>query len=299
VSIVTPSLNMAPFLEQAIQSVLTQDYPNLEYLVMDGGSTDGTPDILRKYEGRLRWESRSDRGQSDAVNRGFLQSRGSIFAFLCADDAYLPGAIRTAVRHLQARPEYGGVYGEGYLVDAQGAILGLYPAREFDSEALSSQCIICQPAAFLRREVFAGAGMLDPELHYALDWDLWIRVAKRRRLLKVDECLAISRMHRGNKTLRHRRGVYREQLEVLRRHYGYAPFPHVYGYCCALLDARDGFYEPVPASLAKYALSWLVGSWRNWRRPLRYWTECWRAGLDAWRRKAWRPWAGRSPRPRD
>lgn len=91
VSIVTPSLNMEPFLEQAIQSVLSQDYPNLEYLVMDGGSTDGTLEILKRYEGRLRWESRPDRGQCDAINRGFPESRGEIFGYLCADDAYLPG----------------------------------------------------------------------------------------------------------------------------------------------------------------------------------------------------------------
>jgi glycosyltransferase involved in cell wall biosynthesis len=251
-------------------------------------------DILRRYEGRLRWESRPDRGQSDAINSGFLQSRGDIFAFLCADDAYLPGAVRTAVGHLLANPECGGVYGEGYLVDEHGAVRCRYPTRAFDPELLQSECIVCQPAAFLRRQVFAEAGMLDPDLHWALDYDLWIRIARRHRLLKVDDFLAVSRMHRGAKSLRQRRLVYKQHMQVARRHYGYAPFSSVYGYCCTLLDPRDGFYEPVPPSLPKYALSWLVGSYQNRRHLLRFWKECLRAGLDAWKRGAWRP-GGRPP----
>jgi len=295
VSVVTPSLNMAPFLEQAIQSVLSQDYPNLEYQVMDGGSTDGTLAILKRYEGRMRWESRPDRGQCDAINCGFLESRGEIFGYLCADDAYLPGAVRTAVQHLLANPGYAGVYGEGYLVNEQGTILCRYPTREFDPERLKTDCFICQPAVFLRREVFAEAGMLDPNLHYAVDYDLWARIAKRHRLLKLDEYLAVSRMHRRAKTLSQRRMVYKEQMEVALRHYGYAPFSSVYGYCCALLDRRDGFFEPVPPSLAKYALSWVVGSLRNWRHPFKFWKECLCAGLDAWKRGAW-PLGGSSKR---
>lgn len=292
VSIVTPSFNMAPFLEQAIQSVLTQDYPNIEYLVMDGGSTDGTLEILRQYEGRLYWESQPDRGQSDAINRGFLRSRGSIFAFLCADDAYLPGAIRTAVGYLSANRDYAGVYGEGYLIDEQGAILCPYPTREFDPERLKSECIICQPTAFLRRAVFADVGMLDPDLHYALDVDLWIRIAKRHRLLHVDDYLAVSRMHRGGRTLGQRRMVFRKHMEVLLRHYGYAPFPNVYGYCCTLLDDRDGFFEPVPPSALKYGFAWLLGSYYNRRHLFRFWSENLRRGLDTLRRKARRRGGG-------
>jgi glycosyltransferase involved in cell wall biosynthesis len=288
---------MAPFLEQAIRSVLAQDYPHLEYLVMDGGSTDGTLDILRRHQGRLRWESRPDRGQADAINRGFLQSRGSIFAFLCADDAYLPGAVRTAVRRLLANPGCAGIYGEGHLIDEQGAILGRYPTREFDPELLRTECFICQPAAFLRREVFAEVGMLDPELHFALDFDLWIRISQRYPLLKLGDYLALSRMHRGSKTFRCRVRVCQERIQVLQRHYGYAPFSSIYGYCCARLDSRDGFFEPVPPSLPKYALSWLLGSRQNWRHLFRFWGECARAGLDAWRRQAWRPGGGPTRKP--
>lgn len=287
VSVVTPSYNMARFLDETIQSVLSQDYPHIEYIVMDGGSTDGTLEILRKYKGWLRYESRADRGQADAINRGFLQSRGSIFAFLCADDTYLPGAVGKAVRHLLANPGYVAIYGEGYLVAEDGRILGRYPTREFDPELLRTECFICQPAAFLRREVFAEAGMMNPDLQYALDYELWIRIAKRRRMLKVDDYLAASRMHRGTKTLRNRRAVHRDIINVAKAHYGYVPFCHIYGYCCSLLDKRDGFFEPVPPSLAKYLLSLAYGSYQNlWHLP-RFWKERLRDGICALRRVAW------------
>jgi len=289
VSVVTPSYNMARFLEETIRSVLSQDYPRIEYIVMDGGSTDGTQEILRRYEGRLQYESRPDRGQSEAVNRGFLRSQGSVFAYLNADDTYLPGAVSTAVRHLLANPGQAGVYGEACHIGEDGSILGRFDTREFDAELLKTNCYICQPAVFLWREAFGEAGMLDPDLHLAMDYDLWIRIAKRRTFVKVQEYLACSRMHRSSKTLRQRSAVYRELVKVALRHYGYVPFRYIYGCACSLLDARDGFFERVPPSLTKYALSWLIGSYQNRLWLLRFWKECIQEGLAAWRRKAWRP----------
>ncbi len=273
VSIVTPSFNMGRFLEETIQSVLSQDYRNIEYIVVDGGSTDGTLDILRKYEGRVRYVSEPDRGQTDAINKGFHLSRGSIFAFLCADDTYLPGAVGTAVRHLVANPEQGGIYGEGYLTDEGGAILTRYPTRDFDPELLRTECFICQPAAFLRRQAFMDAGLMNVELHNGLDYDLWIRLANRHTMLRVDEYLATSRMHRGAKTLRQRADVFKASVDILKAHYGYAPFSHIYGYCSALVDRRDDFFEPVPPSLFKYGLALVYGSLRNIRHLPRYWKE--------------------------
>ncbi len=279
VSIVTPSFNMGGFIEETIRSVLSQDYPKVEYIVMDGGSTDGTLDVLRKYGSRLRYVSEPDRGQTDAINKGFHLSHGSVFAFLCADDTYLPGAISTAVRHLAANPGHAGIYGEGYLVDENGGNLGRYPTRDFDPELLKTECFICQPAAFLWREAFVDAGMMDVSLHNGLDYDLWIRLAKRQHtLLKVDEYLATSRMHRGAKTLRQRAAVFRSSVDLLKHHYGYAPFAHVYGYCSALVDSRDGFFEPVPPSLFKYALALLYGSFRNPRQLRRFWREWFELG---------------------
>ena len=225
VSIVTPSYNMAAFLEETILSVLRQDYADIEYIVMDGGSTDGSLDILRKYESRLRWHSAPDRGQTDAINNGFLQSRGQIFAFLCADDTYLPGAVSTAVNHMLANPGHAGIYGEGYLTANDDRVICPYPTKPFGPELLKIECFICQPAAFLWREAFAEAGMMDVELHNALDYDLWIRLARRHTLLKVDEFLANSRMHAGAKTLGQRSAVYKAGIQVIKKHYGYVPFP--------------------------------------------------------------------------
>jgi glycosyltransferase involved in cell wall biosynthesis len=279
VSIVTPSYNMAEFLEEAIQSVLSQDYPNIDYIVMDGGSTDGTLDILSKYEGRLRYRSQQDRGQTDAINNGFLLSSGPIFAFLCADDALLPGAVSTAVRHLLANPGYAGVYGEGYLIDGEGTRLFRYPTREFDIELFKADCPICQPAVFLWRDVFADVGMLDVTLQCGLDYDLWIRMAKRNyALLRVDEYLANSRMHQGAKTLSRRAAVFKASINLAKKYYGYAPYTYIYGYCAAVLDRRDGFFEPVSPSLAKYCLSLLYGSLRNPRHLVRYWKEWFEQG---------------------
>jgi glycosyltransferase involved in cell wall biosynthesis len=299
VSIVTPCLNSAPFLEQTILSVLGQDYPRIEYLVMDGGSRDGTLDILRKYEAeaRLRWHSEPDHGQADAVNRGFLRSSGEIFAFLNADDLLLPGAVREAVRALAEHPEVACVYGEARYVDASGATLGRYEIEDFDAARLATRCYICQPAAFLRREAFAGAGMLDSGLDFALDYDLWIRLARAGKLLRIGEFLAAARMHPGAKTLRARRDVYREAALVVGRHFGYVPFCYAYGWACARLDPRDGFFEPVPPSLAKYFLALGWGTTRNRWRPFRFWKEWWLAGQDALRRGAWPPRVRREPKP--
>src|SRR5262249_12063551 len=139
-SIVTPTLHMGHFREETIQSVLRQDYPKLEYIIMDGGSTDGTLNMLRKYQGRLRFYSAPDRGTADAINRGFQKTCGAVLAYLNADDTYLPGAVSTAVRHLVKRPEIAGIYGNAYWVDRSGRTLGLYPTRDFEPSLLMREC---------------------------------------------------------------------------------------------------------------------------------------------------------------
>jgi glycosyltransferase involved in cell wall biosynthesis len=264
---------MATYLRETIESVLSQDYPHIEYIVMDGGSTDDTLEVLKRYEGRLRYVSRPDRGTADAVNQGFQLARGSILAWLNADDTYLPGAVSTAVRCLLSSPELGGVYGEAYWVDRLGKVLGRYPSRPFDPELLSRECYICQAVCFFRREAFEQAGMLDPTLEFCFDYELWIRMSKTCRLGAIPEYLATSRMHRANKTLAQRRRMFPETCRVLKRHYGYVPFQWIFAYTCFLVDKRDQFYKPLRLSLFKYGLSLPVGCWYNWRRMGRYLVE--------------------------
>ena len=279
VSIVTPSYNSAAYLKETIESVLSQDYPRIEYIVVDGGSTDGTIEILERYKERLRYVSGPDSGAAEAINRGFEVSHGSIFAWLSADDTYLPGAVSTAVRYLTSDPNLAAVYGEAYWVSGQGAVLGRYPTQPFDPELLGRECYICQPASFLRRAAFQEVGMLDAALESAFDYDLWIRMSKRYRFSELQERLATSRMHGCSKTLGRRAQVFRETFRILKRHYAYVPFQWVYGYCCYLLDKRDQFYEPLRPSIFKYFLSPPLGCCYNWDQIGRYWRE-WRSVMS-------------------
>jgi glycosyltransferase involved in cell wall biosynthesis len=279
ISIVTPTYNMGRFLEETIQSVLSQDYPNIEYIVMDAGSTDGTLAILEKYRGRLEFHSGPDRGTADAINKGFARSHGSVFAYLNADDIYLPGAISTAMTALASEPETGVVYGDANWVDEQGRVLAPYPVQPFDAALLSQECFISQPAAFMLREAFELAGRTDPRLQYAYDYDLWIRIARLYPLRKIDAVLATSRMHQNNKTVGQRRAVLRETLKLLESHYGYVPFRPVHAYASYLLDGRDQFFEPLRPSILKYALSLLVGLRYNPGQPFRF-THEWAAVMS-------------------
>jgi len=260
---------MAHFLEATIESVLSQSYPHIEYLVMDGGSRDGTVSLLEKYAGRLRFVSEPDRGQADAINRGFEQTSGSIFAFLNADDLYCPDAIEKVVHAFEANPDAGVVYGDGDHIDEAGKTIGPYPTWDFDPALLAKRCFICQPAGFLRREVFRDVGMMDRDLHFALDYDLWIRAAKKYPFQRMHERLALSRMYRENKTLRNRVTTFRDTARVLKRHFGYVPYDTNYGYAGAIVDRRDGFFEPVPPSNTIYLLAIVLGLYENPTQPIR------------------------------
>jgi glycosyltransferase involved in cell wall biosynthesis len=143
VSIVTPSLNMAAYLAEAIESVLSQDYSSIEYIVMDGGSTDGTKAILERYRDRLQLSIGHDKGPTDAVHQGFSRAKGEIFAWLNADDLYLPGAVRAAVEYLKSHPDVDVIYGEANWIDGWGAVIRRYPTLPFDAETLARDCFIC------------------------------------------------------------------------------------------------------------------------------------------------------------
>jgi|SRR5579871_1893131 len=270
VSIVTPSLNMAQFLEETIESVLNQDYPRVEYLVMDAGSTDGTLEILRRYDGRLRFVSERDGGQADAINRGFERTSGEIFAFLNADDTYLPGAVSAAVNAFTEHPEAAVIYGDAWHIREDGSRISPYPVERFDAVNLERRCFICQPAAFLRRDAVAAAGGFDARLRFALDYDLWIRLARRHPMVKIDRFLANSRIHDNAKTMAETARFLNETIQVLERHYSYVPYNWLYGYGHHRLTRQAlALEKPRPAfSSACYSIA--LGARYNWRHPLRY-----------------------------
>lgn len=273
VSIVTPCFNAARFIAETIESVLAQDYPAIEYLIMDGGSTDGTLEILRRYEGRLAWRSEPDRGQADAINRGFALTHSEIFAFLNADDMFLPGAVARAVEGFADNPAAAVIYGGAWHVDEQGRPIARYPVEPFEPHKLARRCILCQPAAFIRREAFAACGGLDARLRFALDYDLWIRLARDHPLVKIDADLAHSRLHPGAKTMGQTAAAMHETIGVLKRHYGYAPFNWVYGYAHQRLTGQALAAARPRLSMASAGSALALGLGYNWRHPIRFYRD--------------------------
>jgi hypothetical protein len=200
VSVVTPSYNSVLYIQEAIQSVLQQDYPNVEHIVIDGESTDGTVGLLRKYA-HLRWISEPDKGQAEAVNKGFRMAEGEIIGWLNADDTYTPGAIEAAVRHLALRPEVGIVYSDCNWIDSEGNPIGRYRAQPYSLRNLvEGGGLIHTPAVFWRRALFDVVGYLNPNLHYSLDNDFWLRACPADNPLYIDYALANFRRSAGSKT---------------------------------------------------------------------------------------------------
>lgn len=216
VSIVTPSFNQAKFLERTVVSVFTQTYPNIEYIVMDGGSSDGSQEIIKKYEKRIaHFVSQKDRGQTDAINQGFSIARGEIFAWLNADDTYLPQAVSRAVETLQDSPGIGMVYGDANYIDADDHVIGKFSAAQTDIGRLRRGYVhIPQQSAFFRADLWKKAAPLDPTFYFAMDYDLWVRLAKISKLRYVPETWANFRLHADAKTISADERCWPEMLRV-------------------------------------------------------------------------------------
>ena len=212
VSVITPSYNQGQFIKETIDSVLSQDYPKLEYIVIDGGSTDDTVDILKSYGDRITWVSEKDDGQADAINKGLEMAKGTIIGWLNSDDTYTEGAIETAVDYLLTHPNTGMVYGEGYYIDKDSAITGRYDTEKYSISRLAETCFICQPSAFFRKCLVDEVGRLDASLHLCMDYDLWMRFAFKGKISYIPDYLACSRMYEENKTSSRRKEVYKEVL---------------------------------------------------------------------------------------
>ena len=203
VSLVTPSYNQAQFLEDAIQSVLSQDYPDLDYIIIDGGSIDGSPEIIQEYEGYLAfWISEPDEGQADAINKGWRRASGEYVWWLNSDDMLTPGSLHTAVEFLEQYPEVDLVYGDIVHVDEAGRRVGLWPYPDFDlADFLSSGLHSSQPGALLRRSALERVGPLDIDYHYAMDSEFWLRLALAGgQLARVAAQLAMFRVHQEAKS---------------------------------------------------------------------------------------------------
>ena len=216
VSIVTPSYNQAGFLRDTLRSVMGQDYPAIEYIVIDGGSDDGSVEIIREYAPNLAWWiSEKDEGQADAINKGMARARGEIVAWLNSDDIYLPGAVSLAVKAFQANPEAGLVFGDAITIDADGRPLNSLIFRDWGLIDLLAFRIICQPAVFLRRWVYEKTGGLNKNYHYMLDHFLWICSARLGPIQHVPSLWAAARHHASAKNVSQAPGFGAETLRLL------------------------------------------------------------------------------------
>ncbi len=243
VSIVTPSYNQAPYLEQTIQSVLGQDYPHIEYFVIDGGSTDSSVEIIKKYAKPLEsgsllptvqkqvssrrhgdasglhridyWISEKDRGQAEAINKGFAHTKGEILAWLNSDDYYLPDTLSAVVKCFEENPEVVMVYGDMLAVDGNGQTINILKYKQLSLEDLLCFQIIGQPSVFFRRSAFEKTGPLETTFHFMLDHQLWIRLAQQGPILHVPQVWSAARYHPAAKNRARAAEFGREAFRIL------------------------------------------------------------------------------------
>jgi glycosyltransferase involved in cell wall biosynthesis len=207
VSIITPSYNQVQFIERTINSVLDQDYRNVEYIIIDGGSEDGTLDILRKYSDRILWISEKDNGQTEAINKGIKMASGEVIAFLNSDDTYEPGAIRRVVDYFICNEKVMWLTGKCKVINEKDVeirkLITLYKnllLKKHSYAKLLAENYISQPATFWKKELHAEFGLFDESEHYCMDYEFWLRIGRRYALGYIDDYLANFRYYDTSKS---------------------------------------------------------------------------------------------------
>lgn len=224
ISIITPSFNQAAFIERTIQSVLSQNYPNLEYIVMDGGSTDGTVEILKKYSDRIIWKSEKDRGQSDAINKGLGIATGEIVAYLNSDDTYAPSALQKVADFFEHNPEKMWVYGKCKIIDAHDQEIRRpitayknWLLKDYSYPRLLSENFISQPATFWKRQIHAEMGFFNEMEHYCMDYEFWLRIGQKYPAGVINDYLANFRYYSDSKSGGVNKKQFQDELRLAKK----------------------------------------------------------------------------------
>lgn len=225
ISIITPSLNQVAYIGQTIESVINQGYPNLQYIVMDGGSTDGTVQLLREYDDDLLWVSEKDNGQSHAINKGLELADGGVVSYLNSDDYLTADSLEQVGRYFQSHPEAAWLTGKCRIVDQNGHEIRRFVTnyknmwlRMANYSSLQILNYISQPSTFWRRSVVDKVGYFDERLHYAMDYDLWLRIGREHKVHVIQEYLACFRLHESSKSGRLYSGLFKDDLEATHRY---------------------------------------------------------------------------------
>lgn len=269
VSVVIPSFNQGKFLQRTVESVLSQQVPDLELAVIDGASTDESVDVLRamsRTDRRVRWISEPDRGQAHAVNKGFVRTAGEVIGWLNSDDIYYPGAIAAVLKHFRDNPDVDVVYGEGDHIDETDRILDRYPTEYWVPEHLWDRDFLSQPSVFFRRRVVDQCGGLDESLHFALDYEYWLRICRcGMKFAYIPRVLSGTRLHAEAKTVRDRMRIHSEINDMLKSKLGRVPNSWLMNYAFVAADDRMGKMRLL-RKLAMLPLA-LHASWK-WNRTL-------------------------------
>ncbi len=276
VSVVTPSFNQGAFIRQTIDSVLSQDYPHIDFRIVDGGSTDDTVSILKSYGDRVQWVSEKDRGQTHAINKGMAQAKGDVLTYLNSDDLLRPGAVKRVVEHFRDRPSCDLVYGRDALIDAEGKYLSMYPTQEYSFDRLVDCCCISQPAAFWRKRLACRVGPFDESLQLIMDYDYWLRADRAGGVLEhIPDILAHTRIHRQTKTsgsgdpTSFGTKFSRELFASSIRHAGYVSSRYVHLWLYAVVFPKRPWLLRYEDLVVRAVQTWYHNRYRIGRKPMR------------------------------